>query len=261
MGPDINERIEREAEYFDHKQFQREGYEPALAYLNNGIGRQRRNDVVRAAMREATGKRVLEIGSQSWEWCLFRYGYRPTQLTCINISQAELDSGRSHAAKLGYACDFFKMDAHELEFGDASFDIVFGVAILHHLDFARAMREIHRVLQKGGKILFVEPLRHNPVARLVRWFTPHARTPDEQPLGREELHLIGRNFEADNYYSELLTVVGAMVARPILKDPINPITRFCNAIDDHLVRIAPAAGAYYRSVVIRGTKTSDAWQP
>jgi len=75
------------------------------------------------------------------------------------------------------------------------------------------------------------------------------------------LHLIGRNFEADNYYSELLTVVGAMVARPILKDPINPVTRFCNAIDDHLVRIAPAAGAYYRSVVIRGTKTSDAWQP
>jgi len=183
MGPDINERIEREAEYFDHKQFQREGYEPALAYLNNGIGRQRRNDVVRAAMREATGKRVLEIGSQSWEWCLFRYGYRPTQLTCINISQAELDSGRSHAAKLGYACDFFKMDAHELEFGDASFDIVFGVAILHHLDFARAMREIHRVLQKGGKILFVEPLRHNPVARLVRWFTPHARRAAARPRG------------------------------------------------------------------------------
>ena len=43
MGPDINERIEREAEYFDHKQFQREGYEAALAYLNNGIGRQRRS--------------------------------------------------------------------------------------------------------------------------------------------------------------------------------------------------------------------------
>ena len=64
MGPDINERIEREAEYFDHKQFQREGYEAALAYLNNGIGRQRRNDVVRASMQEATGKRVLEIATE-----------------------------------------------------------------------------------------------------------------------------------------------------------------------------------------------------
>src|SRR5215831_10780723 len=260
MEPDINERIEREAEYFDHKQFQREGYEAALAYLNNGIGRQRRNDVVRASLQEATGKRILEIGSQSWEWCLFRYGYRPTQLTCINISQAELDSGRSHAAKLGYACDFFKMDAHELEFGDTSFDIVFGVAILHHLDFARAMREIHRVLQKGGKIVFVEPLRHNPVARVVRWLTPQARTPDELPLGRPELRLIARNFEVDNYYSELFTVIGAMIARPIFKNPINPVTRCSDFVDRRLAQMVPAAGAYYRSVVIRGTKKAADWQ-
>src|SRR5262249_56032573 len=89
MEPDINERIEREAEYFDHKQFQREGYEAALAYLNNGIGRQRRNDVVRASLQEATGKRALEIGSQSWEWCLFRYRYRPTPLTGLHISPAD----------------------------------------------------------------------------------------------------------------------------------------------------------------------------
>lgn len=260
MGSDIEERVKREAEYFDHRQSQRQGYEAALAYLNDGIGRQRRNEAVRAAMREADGARVLEIGSQSWEWCLARYDYRPAQLTCINISQAELDSGREQSAKLGFACDFRKMDAHELEFADASFDIVFGVAILHHLDFARAVREIHRVLRRGGKIVFMEPLRHNPVARLVRLLTPHARTPDELPLGREELRLIDRNFEAGNYYSELLTVLGAILARPVLKDPINPVTRFCNALDDQLVRMMPAAGLYYRSVVIRGTKTSEAWR-
>lgn len=260
MRPDINERIRREAEYFDQKQFQREGFEAALGYINNGIGRLRRNEVIRAAMRDAAGKRVLEIGSQSWEWCLFRYGYRPTQLTCINISQAELDSGRAHSAKLGFPCEFCNMDAHELDFPDQTFDLIFGTAILHHLDLARAMREIHRVLRPGGKIVFVEPLRHNPVARLVRWFTPQARTPDELPLGRPELRLIGRNFEVDNYYSELLTIIGAMLVRPILKDPINPVTKFCSAIDDHVARIVPAAGVYYRSVVIRGTKISAAWR-
>jgi SAM-dependent methyltransferase len=260
MGSDIEERVRRESEYFDHKHFQREGYEAALAYLNNGIGRQRRNEVIRTTMREAADRRVLEIGSQSWEWCLFRYGYRPAQLICINVSQAELDSGRTQAAKLGFACGFCKMDAHQLDFADASFDMVFGVAILHHLDFARAMRDIHRVLRKGGKIVFMEPLRHNPVARLVRWSTPHARTLDELPLGRAELRLIDRNFEADNYYSELLTVIGAMIARPILKNPINPVTKFCNAIDDYLVRMVPAVGLYYRSIVIRGTKTSDVWR-
>src|SRR5262249_52506497 len=106
----------------------------------------------------------------------------------------------------------------------------------------------------------VEPLRHNPVARMVRWFTPHARTPDELPLGRPELHLIDQNFEADNYYSELFTVIGAIVACPIFKNPINPVTRFCTLPDDRLARMVPAAGAYCRCVVIRGAKKPGAWR-
>src|SRR6516162_6993667 len=163
MKQDTKDRVTREADFYDNARLQRDRFEKALAYLNNGIGRQRRNEVIRAAMQEAEGRQVLEIGSQSWEWCLFRYGYRPQQLTCINISQSELEIGRAHAAQLGFACDFRKMDAHALEFADASLDMIFGVAILHHLDLARAMQEIHRVLRVGGKILFVEPLRHNPV--------------------------------------------------------------------------------------------------
>jgi len=141
-----------------------------------------------------------------------------------------------------------------------SLDMVFGVAILHHLEFACATREIHRVLRGGGKIVFVEPLRHNPVARVVRWLTPHARTPDELPLGRPELRLIARNFEVDNYYSELFTVIGAMIARPLFKNPINPVTRCCDFVDHRLAQMVPAAGVYYRSVVIRGTKKATAWQ-
>jgi SAM-dependent methyltransferase len=260
MQLESKDRVKREAELYDSQQLQRDRFDAALAYLNDGIGRVRRNDAIRVAMQEAVGKQVLEIGSQSWEWCLARYGYRPERLTCINISQAELDIGRSQAAKLGFACDFCEMDAHQLEFADCSLDLVFGVAILHHLELARALREIHRVLRDGGKILFVEPMRHNPVARLIRWLTPHARTPDELPLGRPELGLIERNFESDNYYSELFTVFGAIIARPIFGDPINPLTRFCDIADERLVRIVPAAGAYYRSVVIRATKKAEAWR-
>ena len=260
MRPDIKDRVNREAVLYDHHQLSRDGFDTALAYLNEGVGRQRRNDAICRAMRAAANRRVLEIGSQSWEWCLARYGYRPEQLTCINISEAELEAGRTQAAKLGISCDFRKMDAHCLEFADGSLDMVFGVAILHHLEFARALREIHRVLRDGGTIMFVEPLRQNPIARLVRWLTPHARTPDELPLGRAELRLVDRNFEVNNYYSELFTVIGAMISRPVLKNPINLVTRCCNLADDLLVRMVPAAGAYYRSVVIRGSKKAGAWR-
>src|SRR5215472_11918715 len=257
MRSDVENRSDREAEVYDKQGLRRDRFESALAYLNDGVGRLRRNEAIRAAMREATGLRVLEIGSQSWEWCLARYGYQPAQLTCINISRTELEVGRAQAAKLGVSCDFRKMDAHDLEFATGSLDMVFGVAILHHLEFACAMREIHRVLRDGGKIVFVEPLRHNPVARVVRWLTPYARTPDELPLGRPELRLIARNFEVDNYYSELFTVIGAMIARPIFKNPINPVTRCCDFVDHRLAQMAPAVGAYYRSVVIRANKRSQ----
>jgi SAM-dependent methyltransferase len=257
--PDIKDRVHREVEFYDSDQSGRQAFDNSLTYLNSGIGRLRRNEVIRAAMRDAADMRVLEIGSQSWEWCLFRYGYQPKQLTCINISQAELEIGQVHAEKLGVSCDFRTMDAHGLEFGDGSLDFVFGVAILHHLDFARALREIHRVLRNGGKMVFVEPLRHNPVARLVRWATPDARTPDELPLGRPELSMVARNFTVDNYYSELFTVIGAIISRPLFPNPINPVTRFCSLVDELVVRLMPAAGVYYRSVVIRGTKRRDAW--
>jgi SAM-dependent methyltransferase len=259
MVPDSKARTHREVKFYDSEQSARQSFDRALTYLNDGIGRQRRNEVIRTAMRDAAGMRVLEIGSQSWEWCLFRYDYRPEQLTCINISQAEIEIGRKHADELGVSCDFHRMDAHNLEFKNDSFDLVFGVAILHHLHVAGALREIHRVLRNGGKIVFVEPLRHNPVARLVRRMTPHARTPDELPLGRSELHLIERNFAVDNYYSELLTVLGALVARPFFSSPINPLTRFCNILDELVARTLPSAGVYYRSVVIRGTKRVASW--
>ena len=256
---DTKDRVGREVEFYDAPQSGRRAFDTALTYLNDGIGRLRRNEVIRAAMQDAADMRVLEIGSQSWEWCLFRYDYRPEQLTCINISQTELENGRTQAQKLGVSCDFRKMDAHCLEFADGSLDLVFGVAILHHLDFACALREIHRVLRDGGKIVFIEPLRHNPVARVVRRLTPRARTPDERPLGRPELRLLERNFAVDNYYSELFTVIGALIAQPFFKSPINSLTRLCNFADELVVRLVPAAGAYYRSVVIRGSKRMEAW--
>jgi len=57
----------------------------------------------------------------------------------------------------------------------------------HHLDFLRALDEIKRVLRPHGKMIFTEPLDNNPVGKVVRALTPHARTDDEQPLRWKEM--------------------------------------------------------------------------
>jgi ubiquinone/menaquinone biosynthesis C-methylase UbiE len=74
---------------------------------------------------------------------------------------------------------FDVMNAEELEFEDAAFDVIFGSGIIHHLDVPRAYSELARVLAPGGSAVFVEPLGHNPLIRVFRNRTPELRTPDE----------------------------------------------------------------------------------
>ena len=59
MKPDTNDRVTREAEFYDNARLQRDGFENTLAYLNNGIGKLRRNDLILTEPRLAQVLRPL----------------------------------------------------------------------------------------------------------------------------------------------------------------------------------------------------------
>src|SRR5262249_20907334 len=65
------------------------------------------------------------------------------------------------AERLGLEVRTARADAESLPFGDESFDLVLGHAVLHHLpNLSRAFDEFHRVLRPGGMIAFAgEPSR------------------------------------------------------------------------------------------------------
>lgn len=92
--------------------------------------------------------------------------------------------------------NLLQMDAYHLCFRDESFDLVVGKEILHHLEVGIVAKEINRVLKKGGKAIFVEPLAHNPISNLWRKLTPTDRTTDEWPLSYAEIQEIGVNFRS-----------------------------------------------------------------
>src|SRR5204863_31465 len=62
---------------------------------------------------------------------------------------------RENARELGLQVRTRACDAEALPFDDASFDLVFGHAVLHHLpDLEQAFEEFHRVLRPGGTLAF-----------------------------------------------------------------------------------------------------------
>src|SRR5947209_16749967 len=83
------------------------------------------------------------------------------QATCTDISPGMIRTLSANAERLGLSVRTARADAESLPFPDASFDLVLGHAVLHHLpDPERAFAEFHRVLRPGGRIAFAgEPSR------------------------------------------------------------------------------------------------------
>ncbi len=225
-----------------------------LAHVNFGPSRRRRNEALSKTVKRALDGAVLEIGSHAWQTVFWRERMQPANLTCINISEKELEAGQEEARECGFKAQFKLMDAHKLEFPDASFDMVYGVAILHHLEYERSVREIARVLRPGGIAVFVEPLRLNPVAMLVRLLTPWARTPDERPLGPAELRVFERYFHTSSVYSDLFTVPAGLLSRYLFRSPDNGLMRQVDRFDRGIATHLPWVRPLFRTVTLIGNK-------
>ena len=205
-------------------------------------------------MQCAQGKKVLEIGSTGWRGWLENNSIFPSSLTCINISEVELQAGIDSAVSSNISLDFILMDAHDLQFEDETFDFVYGAAILHHLDMVPALDEIFRVLKPNGKILFVEPLDINPVGKIVRSLTKKARTADEQPLRTRDIVEIEKRFDTRIFYEEFLSVPCGVLSGMIFDNPSNSLMRFAFRIDQFLDRNFAWLRHWFRHALISGTR-------
>lgn len=119
-----------------------------------------------------------------------------TNVTAFDISEVRVSKARVRLSdrRSRIPANFVVADGHKSPFADETFDLVLGLAILHHLDLESALREIMRILKPGGRAVFREPLIHNPIVRIARALTPFARTPDERPLSVQDWHLCASVF-------------------------------------------------------------------
>ena len=145
-----------------------------------------------------TGQRVVDFGCGSGANTALLTG-RGAHVWGIDISEDLLRLGQRRLTVSGRAgaATFVAASAHDMPFPDESIDVVFGIAILHHLDLDLVSREVLRVLKPGGRAIFQEPVRNSPLVRFVRKLIPY-RAPDispyERPLTDEELRRFASGF-------------------------------------------------------------------
>lgn len=132
----------------------------------------------------------------------------------IDVSSSAIDAANRRFAATAGTASFKLMDANHLEFEDGRFDFVFGSGVIHHLELPRAVAEGRRVLRRGGRYIFMEPLGTNPLINLYRQRTPQNRSADETPLTADHLNQIRAIFdEVDVRYFGFFTLAAIPLRR------------------------------------------------
>ena len=116
--------------------------------------------------------KVLELGCGTGYFtsALAKTG---AQITAIDISPDLLRVAREKCARPNVSFEI--QNAYSLSYGDETFDAVVGSSVLHHLEVDSALREIHRVLKRGGSIRFTEPNMMNPQIAVQKNIPPIKR--------------------------------------------------------------------------------------
>jgi ubiquinone/menaquinone biosynthesis C-methylase UbiE len=225
-------RKRREREFHDHTFSHDSRSEISRFYTVMGPSAE---NFEKEIMQRATGKIVLEYGCGPGTHS-FRLATVAERVVGIDLSGVAIEKARERARNGGvHNVEFHVMDAEQLTFPGATFDLVCGRAIVHHLNVARCFETVSQVLKPGGAALFQEPLGHNPVINLYRKRTPHLRTVDEHPLLMSDFR------KARQYFHKICLrpfILSSLLAVPLHKTILfQPALRALTALDSVLFSV------------------------
>lgn len=174
---------------------------------------------------------------------------RGAVVTAFDLSEGYVAETRqrAHANGLVKRISAIPAAAERLPFPDASFERIWGNAILHHVQLAVALPEIERVLKPGGRAVFCEPWGGNPLLAVGRKWLPYPgkeRTADERPFLRGDLTVVRRWFpDLHVIPCQLLGMVRRVTGPGRLADVLH-------GMDGRLLRAIPPLGYLCRYVIL-----------
>jgi SAM-dependent methyltransferase len=181
-------------------------------------------------------RRVLDLGCGSGENVLPLL-HRGARVVGLDLSPDLVELALRRTAQQNPTIFEIRVgSAYETGLLSQSMDVVFSMSILHHLDLARAKREICRVLRPEGLWILKEPIRFSPTIGKLRTLLPAKQdiSEDEYPLDQEQLRFLTDGFHvvASRSFRTPLTAVLAKAGWPA--------GRTIHELDASLLRRFPA---------------------
>lgn len=183
-------------------------------------------------MKSCKNSTVLEVGCLENPQHEFIKTASPARYVGIDLCPEAIANAKKKYPKQ----EFYVMDAHNLQF-DTQFDVIYGLSILHHLEFDLALATFKKYLKPGGMLIFDEPLLDNPVGKLLRKMTPKCRTRDEKPISRAQVFKGNALFSKEHHvFYNLFSVPVAMITSLLATNPNNILLKATHLIDKKLAQ-------------------------
>lgn len=116
--------------------------------------------------RAFRGKRVLDVGCGNG-YVLSRYAREGALVAGVDLTRAAVELSQRRFTLAGLPGVFHQANAESLPFGEATFDCVCSMGVLHHTpDTGGAVAEVYRVLKPGGRLITMFYHRNSALYRV-----------------------------------------------------------------------------------------------
>lgn len=172
-------------------------------------------------LQDLRNKKVLDYCAGTGETTVIAAKKKPEFVEAFDLSPLAVEVAKRRMAvnKVHSLVNFQVMSAYSLRYPNNYFDVVFGNAALHHLELGVALKEILRVLKRGGKAIFREPFAGSNVLANVRKLIPIKGrvSPQERQLNAEDILLIKEGFSSSQVqYMGLFSRIDRIIKMPVV---------------------------------------------
>ncbi len=182
---------------------------------------QRRTDLILSEMNPAPNRTVLEIGCGTGEVSYWLASKSPLNILGTDICVPFIETAQKKYQRENLKFEVLDFNSPD-QINGRRFDYIIGNGILHHLyyNLDQALVTIRGLLNRGGKMIFMEPNIYNPYCAIIFNFTRQLASlePDEMAFSRryisKKLKEAGYSMVSVSYRDFLVPGVPSFMIKP-----------------------------------------------